>query len=328
GVRPEFNSDAPTLSDTWKPGHTYAVFVHSRVRGCDGETRVTSVRDPNLDALLSSTAPSDSPAAEDWAAYAPLREWLETAPTYPAGGTVLSSDLLGASVFTVRDPSETGRRVAAQTLSIGATTVENVVSCAGDSAPDDCSDDPEFTEYRGQLSLPNFQAGTAPYLETGGGIVLEQGGPVADGEIAVAFALTVPTATAPDDGWPVVIYAHGTGGSERSHIVDGTAELLSSVAAVIGIEQVGHGSRRGTVSVDPEFLVFNVLNPVATRGNQLQALADQVALSVALDDIATVVSVPLNSSQVAWLGHSQGENRNGSGRDARCGERDRVPSLG
>lgn len=316
GVRPEFNSTAPTLSDTWKPGHTYAVFVHSRVRGCDGETRVESMRSSSVNELLMETAPVDPIAAADWQAYAPLREWLGTSPTYPTGGTVSGDDFLGLSVFTVRDPSAVGQSLADQVLtSMTQPSVEQVTNCTIDPAPEDCSTDPLFTEVRGTLVLPNYQEGTAPYLETGGSIASENGQPAVQGTVTVRFAASVPATAAPVGGWPVVIYAHGTGGSELSHIQNGTAGLLSSIAAMIGIEQVGHGSRRGDSTVDPEFLVFNVQNPRGTRGNQLQALVDQVALSTAVDELSTAIAASLSvsgtlfdSSRIAWLGHSQGGN--------------------
>ena len=56
------------------------------------------------------------------------------------------------------------------------------------------------------------------------------------------FALTVPPGTTPAAGWPICIYAHGTGGDYRSFIDDGTAlRLAKQGIAVISTDQVLHG---------------------------------------------------------------------------------------
>src|SRR5258708_8024153 len=101
------------------------------------------------------------------------------------------------------------------------------------------------------------------------------------------MALTVPKGVMPAGGWPLVVYAHGTGGSFRSHVTEGVAKRLASVddgaggkvnIAVLGIDQVETGPRRGASTDSPDNLFYNFANPGAARGNTLQGAADQLSL--------------------------------------------------
>jgi pimeloyl-ACP methyl ester carboxylesterase len=129
------------------------------------------------------------------------------------------------------------------------------------------------------------------------------------------MALTVPTGPAPATGWPLVVYAHGTGGSFRSHINEGVAARMANVegkkVAVLGIDQVGHGTRRGDSTAQPQNVFFNFTNPAAARGNVLQGAADQLALvrfakglSLAAADSPTTQAIKFD--RITFWGHSQG----------------------
>jgi hypothetical protein len=125
----------------------------------------------------------------------------------------------------------------------------------------------------------------------------------------------------PAGGWPLLVYAHGTGGSFRSHVGEGVAKRLSLLAgqlpaAVLGIDQVEHGTRRGSSSDTPDDLFFNYVNPLAARGNPLQGAADQMALA----RFAATFDLPASQSptgaeikigRVAFWGHSQGATEGG-----------------
>ena len=54
-------------------------------------------------------------------------------------------------------------------------------------------------------------------------------------------SLAVPRSAVPADGWPTVVYAHGTGGFFSSMFFDGTAARLRSGYAVLGFDNVMHG---------------------------------------------------------------------------------------
>jgi len=125
----------------------------------------------------------------------------------------------------------------------------------------------------------------------------------------IRFAVTIPNGAMPLTGWPIVLYAHGTGGSYRSFINDGTAQHMADEGlAVISIDQILHGPRDPS-SGNVEILFFNFLNPVAARDNVRQGGADDYTL-VRLVEQLTVPEGALihkfNNEKIYFMGHSQG----------------------
>lgn len=317
---------APVRETPWVAGHTYAVFVHARVKGCDGEQRVAVAQDADFAAMLVPSTPGDAALAHAHAAYEPLRSWLASSPVFPTGEPVTAATLAGATVFTVRDATTTMQAVANAVAAETAPVVTGVQVCSTTAPTGDClpAASGAFTELQGVIELPIFQSGDAPYAETGGEIALPSTGPatVVRREL-VRFALSIPSGTMPTAGWPVVVYAHGTGGSFRSHVLDGAAAALAQATtstaagpvgfAVLGIDQVQHGTRRGSSSASPDGLVFNVVNPRAARGNFVQGAADQLVLIRSVTAVAAAVAaqpsqsaVKLDATKVSYFGHSQG----------------------
>ena len=114
----------------------------------------------------------------------------------------------------------------------------------------------ELDVYEGTYGpSPDFQRGTLPFAQYGYGGELSfdaDGVPVVEREFELRFALAVPKAAAcpePETGYPIVLYAHGTGGDYRTMLVaGGEAESLGArCIATMGIDQIFHGdaSRRG-----------------------------------------------------------------------------------
>jgi pimeloyl-ACP methyl ester carboxylesterase len=115
----------------------------------------------------------------------------------------------------------------------------------------------------------------------------------------------------PSAGWPLVVFAHGTGGSFRDHATDAVAGALSSgdvKFAVLGIDQVEHGPRRGSSEESPDNLFFNFLNPKAARGNPIQGAADQLSLAAfaATLDGSGDNPTTIDATKLFFFGHSQG----------------------
>ncbi|MFT4977548.1 MAG: pimeloyl-ACP methyl ester carboxylesterase [Myxococcota bacterium] len=176
--------------------------------------------------------------------------------------------------------------------------------------------DGSYYYYTGELSVPLWQEGLKPYASEGGGFVFDEDGePVLFGWDRCTFSLTVPVQTPPEEGWPVVIYSHGTGGSHTSFL--GTsprpAGLLADAGlAVIGIAQPLHGDRSGGGSFSAELYSFNFLNPTSGRTTFQQGGLDQVFLSRLLSesDLSFRTNqggrLKLDGSRLGFLGHSQG----------------------
>jgi hypothetical protein len=304
---------APLRSNT-----TYAAIVTRGVKPKDGGS---FVRSADFDAMLAAQPPGDAVLAAAYTAYAPLREWLTDTGTSP-------DSLLNAAVFTTQDAEGIIPKLREAVEDSGAPTVKDLVVC-GDGVQSPCEDEtgrgachsenPAFTEIHGRITLPIFQKGTPPYEapEDGGEIELDaNGAPIKQGDMDVCFALSVPKQPMPANGYPVMIYAHGTGGSFSGQLGQGgLAEEVSegpTPSALLAIDLPEHGSRRGESTRAPEDLFFNFANPQAARGNVLQGSADLMSLTlwvadgVAAGDSPTGDAIAFDTSRVLVMGHSQG----------------------
>jgi hypothetical protein len=82
--------------------------------------------------------------------------------------------------------------------------------------------------------------------------------------------------------------------------------------AVLGIDQVEHGPRRGSSTASPDVLFFNFANPAAARGNPQQGAADQISLArfaTSLDVTAAETggdAIKIDPTNIVFFGHSQG----------------------
>ncbi len=304
----------PRDGEPFVPGHTYAAIVTSAAKTPGGGA---IARSADLSALLAPAAPADAVLAPAYARYAPLRAWAA------AKGFDLGT-VLNAAVFTVAHTTRPAEKLSEAVAAATLPTASGWVKCG--SAPSPCPDatgeracgaaDPAFDELHALVTLPIFQKGNAPYVSPtdGGDLAYDGAGkPLVQRTEQVCMALTVPKGSAmPAGGWPIVVYAHGTGGSFRSHVTEGVAKsLAASSIAVLGIDQVAHGPRRNGSKAAPNDLFFNFTNPAAARGNPLQGAADQMALvrfARALDLAAGVspTGAEIKFDRIAFWGHSQG----------------------
>jgi hypothetical protein len=233
---------------------------------------------------------------------------------------------VAAAVFTTGHPTRLVEALHALILSLPAPQAEDL------EVADETAD---YYEVRGTYRAPCFQTGTPPYLTPDQGGLIEtdgQGRPVVQRTERLRFALTLPRAPIPTGGFPLVLYAHGTGGDYRSFIRRGVAGRLARVTdgsgqfiarvAVLGIDQVVHGERvpPGT---SPEVVVFNITNPGSWVYNLVQGAADGLSLARLAPGISftklpwSVDSgrsgavdfggvVRLDAGRVCVIGHSQG----------------------
>lgn len=305
---------------------TYAVLLK---QGIKDSTGALAAQDADFKAMLASAAPSDSGLSAAYSAYQPLRDYI-------TDKALKSDDILNAAVFTTMDPRAKMARFRAVIHASAAPSAGQLTLCDGmKKSPCENASEPKhvcasspaaaFDELQGTYGTPNFQTGTKPFKTTadGGAIAYSAGGdPVIQGQETACFALSVPKgATMPPAGWPLVIFAHGTGGNYRGFIGGGTAEALASVKdasgtvanmAVIGIDGAMHGPRRNS-SDKPDDLFFNLQNPRAARDNTYQGAADKFQLvrlvkAMNLDDASspTGAAIKFDPTKIYYFGHSQG----------------------
>ncbi len=312
----------PRLGLPFAQGHTYGFVVSTAVKDAGG---VAIARSSDLTALLADATPTDGALAGAYLVYKPLRDWA-------AAKTIPTATILSGTVFTIGRPAQVAAKLALAVASAPAPSVTGWVKCGG-TTPSPCpqatfdracptGSDPLYDEFHAIATLPRFQKGNAPYTAFGqGGLdYAADGTPQPTGTTDVCLALTVPKGAAmPATGWPLVVYAHGAGGSFRSHVNEGLANRLSAIvdgatplrAAILGIDQVEHGTRRGLSTELPQNLFYDYANPAAAVGNPLQGAADQMALvrlarGLNLSAAASPTGAALKFGTIAFWGQAEG----------------------
>ncbi len=313
----------PSWGRPLEPNTTYAAIITDQAVGREGQALE---QDQDFAAMLGEDRPAPE-LIDAWNAYAPLRAYI-------AEQSIDPQTVKGAAVFTTGDPRAITRQLRQVVRDAGTPEGSDLTLCGAETVSP-CDDGLEgdqrqrgcfgaqdaFDEIHGRVQLPIFQRGQAPYFDTGGDVEVAAA-PVIQRNEDVCMAMTVPKADMPEEGWPVLIYAHGTGGSFRSH-VGNISEHLTEIdlgqeggptrMLVIGWDQVQHFTRRGDSTLDPETLVYNFTNPPAALGNFLQGAADLhaitayvEALDIAAEDSPTGARIKADPSQIYFLGHSQG----------------------
>lgn len=295
-----------------KAGHTYVAALTRQIKTPAGDAFEV---DADFVALLASSEPSDPALKAAYAAYAPLRLFLKTK------GSEYQGQLLNAAVFTTQDTTSVIRGLYAAVQQRQPPSASDITRCdSGARSP--CDDGGErtcdaeqatHTEVHARLELPIFQRGEAPYVTKGGEITLDKQGvaSVARQE-RVCIGLSLPKTAAPEAGYPLVVYAHGTGGSFKSGLRDLASFAADHGAAVLTLDLPQHGSRKNGSRQDSEELFYNFANPRAARDNLAQGSADlfslvRFALAVRADAQGPYEqAVHFDPSRLVFFGHSQG----------------------
>jgi len=299
----------PALGFPLRPHTRYALVVTDAVRGVE-QGMITKSKE--LAEVLGEvgTTSAATKAAKD--ALAPALSEINA--------SISLSRVVNLAVFRTSDPTE--ELFAAR---------DNLMSSF--PAPDAQADawvvggtKDAFTEYLGVYGpSPNYQEGKLPFAKPGDGgdFHSDKGIPAVVDSFDLRFSLTVPNSPncpMPENGYPIVLYAHGTGGDFRSYARDGTArDLAEHCMASMGIDQIFHGRRPGAPKDGDEatisLLFFNVENVVAARTNSRQAALDEVQRARLFTEtkiqVPAAVSVTGNpirfdGSKLSFFGHSQG----------------------
>jgi enamine deaminase RidA (YjgF/YER057c/UK114 family) len=307
--RPNTLAFMPAVGFPLRPHTRYALVVTDALQA---KTGGSIAQEPKLGQVVGATD-FDSATRVASAATAPAIKEVEAAG-------IDRSKIVHLAVFTTSDPTK-------ELIAFRDALVKNVAAPTVDPAtwtPGAVTTD--LDEYTGKYGpSPNFQSGTVPYaLEAdGGGFVFNNGAPVVQSTFDARFSLSVPNGTKcpmPAAGYPIVLYAHGTGGDYQSYLSDGTARLLTQhCLAVMGVDQIFHGTRPGAPADGSEskegLLFYNFQNPVAARTNGRQSALDEVQrarlftashLSIPAAVTSAKKEVHFDATKLMFFGHSQG----------------------
>ena len=300
----------PMLGRPLRTKTRYAVVVTGKVRAAGGGRIGPSA---DLEEVLDRRPVTDRTRA--------LHDLFAPAVRELASAGVATSDIVHLTVFTTGDPTEeTFAAMDAVATDVPAPTAKDWLK------KDETAD---LVVYEGSYGpSPNYQAGNIPFRKPsdGGGFVIENGKPKLQGTFGLRFALAVPNAATcpvPAGGYPVVLYAHGTGGDYRSFLGDGTAKAAAQKClAAMGVDQIFHGTRPGAPALDDptaettiQLLFFNLDNILAARTSNRQSAIDVVQQARLFTDTrvkvpaatsATGQEIAFDGSKVLFFGHSQG----------------------
>jgi hypothetical protein len=287
----------------------YACVLTDGIHGTGGHA---IRRAADFDAVVAKNAPSsgDAKIAAAAKAYAPFVAWLAAHPD-------VAPHVVNAAVFTTADETPIMKKLRdAVYAQAPAPTLENLQYDGEDKAGVD-------QLYEGTYAGPNFQTGTPPYSTSGGQIIFgSDGTPKVDHmETALRFAMTIPEGTMPANGWPVVIYQHGTGGNYMDFVGDGSGATAANVTAgdgsliaqmaMVSTDQVLHGTR-SPPGTDYDIAFFNFQNPYAVHDNPHQGALDGFSVVRLLHsiDVAAAPStgqhIKFDLDRIYFKGHSQG----------------------
>jgi|GEM_PF-315975 len=232
----------------------------------------------------------------------PLVFWLQN------GALLNRDDVASATCFTTQDATGELRKARDLLDTLDTPDLDSV------------EEPVVWGEFHGTYTAPNFQSGEKPYAEVGGDLELDAAGvPIIQEQETIRFLLIVPKdKPMPAEGWPVVHYAHGTGGDYES--CRGRAPiLLDEGLALLCIDQPLHGIR----GPNGEFLnytdlvlySFNFLNGAAGRMSFRQAAIDSMTLNRMIvdgkfdlggTDTIAGQEVKLDPDKIYFFGHSHG----------------------
>lgn len=296
---------APLAGFALRPDTTYGVLISKSLKDAAGNSLQ---RSHNLSLMLAESAPDEN-AAKAYETHQPLRDYLKSHPQF---------DAQGATLFTTGNPRVVMPKLRQVVIAQPVPQLRDMTETYAEG---------KYCQIKGYYDAPNFQQGAPPYLAPGqgGDIVFDENSlPVIQRLESIRFHLTIPDGPMPAEGWPILLYAHGTGGSYLSYTSTGFHKLLATKSddgsnaprfAMVGIDQVFHGHRKpeGNVSI---FQWFNSLNPVEAISTMLQGGVDNVSLLRAMKSLKLESGVDsalqshcefkVDSSRVYYMGHSQG----------------------
>ncbi|MBA3503904.1 MAG: hypothetical protein M4D80_40815 [Myxococcota bacterium] len=265
-------------------GTTYALVITDRVGGVKAS--------PTFEALLGTGG--DAKTVEARTTYQPLLDWLAE----PGGDD--RDDLVSAAVFTTQRVTQIVPALRKGVLAAPAPVATGITPGPVTAA---------MSVFTGQYMAPNFQSGDVPYRDAPTGQIMVAGDTAISQRLEpMRFGLTIPAGPVPANGFPIAIYAHGTGGDHLSFVDDGTgAALAAQGIAMISTDQVLHGPRNPNGDEQIDF--FNVANPFAMRDNSLQGTADafaQLRLAQGMSFADGGRTIRFDATKVYFFGHSQG----------------------
>ena len=317
--RPDLNyvpdfllSVGPAPGIVLHPNRQYAYVVQRSLRDIFGRRLGTP---DALERLLDDSPPQNPAEIEAYEIYQPLRETLQQVG-------LSSRDIATATVFTTGDPVGETARLSQQVVDRYDLTIENLRLDPNDGATHE-----RFWEFHGTIEFPQFQQGTPPFNAEGlfeftpDGLLVEQR--VESAPVVITIPKGQPS---PEDGFPLLIYQHGSNGLstqvvDRGPILEPGGERVPGLGPAHVVAEYGIATVSSALPLNPERLenaptdaYLNFANLAAYRDTFRQGVFEQRLLLEALEDLEISAELipeedadfSVETDTVAVLGQSLG----------------------
>jgi len=255
-----------------RPDTTYAFVIQRNFQDGNGEPLGVPLDVERLKAGASELVPDGAARQPHWTATAEALTALGGDPSQVAAATHFTT---GDVVTEVHEMSEALR--GQYDLSIDNLAL----------APERGTDHPRYCELHGEITFPQFQRGE-PLFNTEGLFEMgEDGLPVEQREATVPVVITLPRQTMPEDGFPLGMYFHGSGGTSDQLVIRGPRATADGepamglgpayVLATHGIAGAGsaHPVNPERVPGASEIAYLNFSNLAAFRDTFRQGIIEQ-----------------------------------------------------
>ncbi|MCX7943307.1 MAG: hypothetical protein N2746_02205 [Deltaproteobacteria bacterium] len=279
-----------------RPKNRYALVITRRIKGSDGRPLGSS---KEFESTKSSMEFADARLERARRLYYPIYKYLKDI-------NINKEDIAVMTIFTTLDPVGELKKMRDFVVEKGELNFKEIKKDTTTSS---------YCGINGIFRTYQFQKGAPPYdsLDSGMFEFDNEGNPIVQRREDVRFYLTIPNSEMPQNGFPVVLYAHGTGGNYKSFIYEDIAENLALKGiAVVSFDQPLHGGRN-TGNWNVEMKTFNINNMLATRDNFRQSAIDTIVLMHILMRNTIQPGVSCNGREIRFdknkfyfFGHSQG----------------------
>jgi hypothetical protein len=269
-----------------EPNRTYAFVVMRSLDDAAGQPLGVPLP---LAQLEAGQTPDGSRGAAAAKLYAPLWTALKRDHVDPRS-------VAAATVFTTGD-------VVQQIADISDALLKKYAPSIQGLKLDTSTNSPRFCELTGTITYPQFQTGTPPF-DTGGLFALDESGvPIEQRTEVAPMVITLPKTKMPAEGYPLVIYFHGSGGLS-TQVVDrgprvppGGPETPGEGPAYV-LEPFGFAAAGSAMPLNPERLpgaseteYINFKNLAALRDTFRQGVIEERLFIRALANVRIDPSV-------------------------------------
>jgi hypothetical protein len=254
---------APRPGFVLEGDNTYAFAVMRSANDVAGELLGVNgaVRD-----LVNGRTPDGAWGDAARAVFEPLGDALDIAG-------IERDEVAAATVFTTGDVVKELEQLSSAVRAAHSVTIDDLAI-----DPDDGADHARFCELTGSVTNPQFQRGDPPFNSEGQFEFGDDGLPIVQRTSVSPLTLTLPVGEMPPNGYPLMVYFHGSGGKSfqvvdrgKQHTVDGEPTKGEGPAYVVA--EHGIATVSSALPINPE-RVPGVSDIAYINFNNLKAAPD------------------------------------------------------